>query len=601
MRIPALVLALLALLAATLLSAAPGLALDSAAPGNSTAPTGREMGFSASPSADVERRFLRLSGYFDWLQASGVRVGSLSPASVSDDGKDARSFFGPDVSLHVHGPGGIGGISLASRRDIPADALLLRVPADALLIFEPSLVAGIKLTPEHRLTLTDQVAIFLIQQRSDPSSKWYHFLHSLPEIFRTPIYFEAEEAADLTGTDAWYYFFSREKHISENFAEIRQALETRKASGRPVVIEPELFTRDAFRWALSVQWNYLFEFDLSRSPLEDAQLLKFMAPLAELFQPSNPFAGAELPASGEALADPDHQPEDGLEEAVENVACTLTLATDASRDPDSYSRLADVLAAVASLECRALRDIPAGSMLFRNYGKPNSNAVLMSEIGTAFSDNHADTVVVPMPKMSVSDIARTHPVFNFFPDNFLESMSSTTNEYSEFTVDWTGMPTEDPALMAYFRLWEMTPDERDRTLTDTEYAHAVTLRLLDGRPLSVENEIAVVKRLISYIGARQARYRADLDDEYASLDRIETDLAEAAVGDDLNLYHALMVKHSIFTLRSAEQLLLRVNSELLRQRLEQLQADPDNLEAPQPGLPKAPEAPPRTFSLRDDL
>nr|XP_020510872.1 actin-histidine N-methyltransferase [Labrus bergylta] len=145
------------------------------------------------------------------------------------------------------------GYGLKATRDIKAEELFLWVPRKMLMTVESAQnsVLGPLHSQDRILQAMENVtlAFHLLCERADPSSPWMPYIHSLPQEYDTPLYFQQEEVQLLLGTQAIQDVLSQYKNTARQYAYFYKLLQTHPAASKLPL--KDSFTFDDYRWAVS--------------------------------------------------------------------------------------------------------------------------------------------------------------------------------------------------------------------------------------------------------------------------------------------------------------------------------------------------------------
>merc|ERR1712196_761272 len=112
---------------------------------------------------------------------------------------------------------------------------------------------GVLLHNSPALSVTDQMALFLVSESVKARSIWKPYIDALPLAFTTPIYFSDAELALLKGTALSGFVRNRKERIEQVYRENLLPLCADNKDEFPVC-----FSVEKFKWALSVLWSRCF-------------------------------------------------------------------------------------------------------------------------------------------------------------------------------------------------------------------------------------------------------------------------------------------------------------------------------------------------------
>uniref|UniRef100_A0A8C5HEI6 protein-histidine N-methyltransferase n=1 Tax=Gouania willdenowi TaxID=441366 RepID=A0A8C5HEI6_GOUWI len=114
------------------------------------------------------------------------------------------------------------GYGLQATRDIKAEELFLWIPRKMLMTVESAQnsVLGPLYNQDRILQAMDNVtlALHLLCERGDPASFWLPYIHSLPQEYDTPLYYQQEDVQLLLGTQAMQDVLSQYKNTARQYA-----------------------------------------------------------------------------------------------------------------------------------------------------------------------------------------------------------------------------------------------------------------------------------------------------------------------------------------------------------------------------------------------
>lgn len=166
-----------------------------------------------------------MQALWSWAQAQGIQSEAIRPSEVAE---------------------GLG-LGLLTQRPLNQGEEILNVPEAAWINLTTVRNSNLGQICEGLKTWV-AIALFLIQESSNSSSKWRPYLDSLPKTLDSPLFWSDEELAELQGTQllgsvvGYFEFLQNEYNkLAEEVLEPNLKL-----------FDPELFTFDAFRWAFGI-------------------------------------------------------------------------------------------------------------------------------------------------------------------------------------------------------------------------------------------------------------------------------------------------------------------------------------------------------------
>ncbi|XP_028293182.1 actin-histidine N-methyltransferase [Gouania willdenowi] len=145
------------------------------------------------------------------------------------------------------------GYGLQATRDIKAEELFLWIPRKMLMTVESAQnsVLGPLYNQDRILQAMDNVtlALHLLCERGDPASFWLPYIHSLPQEYDTPLYYQQEDVQLLLGTQAMQDVLSQYKNTARQYAYFYKLVQTHPSASKLPL--KDSFTFDDYRWAVS--------------------------------------------------------------------------------------------------------------------------------------------------------------------------------------------------------------------------------------------------------------------------------------------------------------------------------------------------------------
>ncbi|XP_047467322.1 actin-histidine N-methyltransferase [Mugil cephalus] len=148
---------------------------------------------------------------------------------------------------------GTEGYGLRATKDIKAEELFLWIPRKMLMTVESAQnsVLGPLYSQDRILQAMGNVtlALHLLCERADPASFWLPYIHTLPQEYDTPLYYQQEDVQLLLGTQAVQDVLSQYKNTARQYAYFYKLVQTHPAASKLPL--KDSFTFDDYRWAVS--------------------------------------------------------------------------------------------------------------------------------------------------------------------------------------------------------------------------------------------------------------------------------------------------------------------------------------------------------------
>ncbi|KAM9786546.1 actin-histidine N-methyltransferase isoform X2 [Syngnathus typhle] len=177
------------------------------------------------------------------------------------------------------------GYGLQAKKDIKAEELFLCIPRKMMMTLESAQtsILGPLLRQDRILKAMGNVslALHLLCERANPTSRWLPYIRSLPQDYSTPLYYQPEEVQLLLGTQAIQDVFSQFKNTARQYAYFYKLLQTHPAAA--VLPLKDSFTFDDYRWAVSSVMTRQ-----NQIPTEDgSQITQALIPLWDMCNHTN--------------------------------------------------------------------------------------------------------------------------------------------------------------------------------------------------------------------------------------------------------------------------------------------------------------------------
>ncbi|KAF9624734.1 hypothetical protein IFM89_013272 [Coptis chinensis] len=367
-------------------------------------------------------------------------------------------------SLYVSHFPDAGGRGLSAARDLRKNEVILRVPKSALLTRESLTANDHKLTrcvQRHtRLSSTQILSVCLLAEMSKgKTSWWYPYLTQLPRHYDTLASFTEFETRALQVDGA---IWATERAISKAELDWEQVLPLM----RELELRPQLLTLKSWLWASATVSSRTMHV-----PWDDAGCL---CPVGDFFNYAAPGEDSCCSEDVETLGYP--MQNNSLCQDKEDVKQLDGRLTDAGfeEDVDAYCFYARV-------------DYWKGEQVLLSYGT-YTNLELLEHYGFHLNVNPNEKAFLPLE----SDIHS-----NSWPKDSLY-------------IQWDGRPSF--ALLSALRLWA-TPQNQRKSITHLAYS---------GLQLSAENEIVVMKWLVTNCNTFLDRLPSSIEQDVLLLDSIDS-------------------------------------------------------------------------------
>lgn len=182
----------------------------------------------AAPSKAAQASFLT------WLSKHNIAVPPVKAVDFVDSG--AGMMATADISSETK--------LVAVTRDLFLSSAMLNRTALA----EP-LAAISGLTPQYKLAL-----VLLTEAAKGPASFWHPYIDTLPAVYDTPIYWDAEEMSELKGSNLLPLTQARQQQLKANYDQVFGYV----FENFPAAVDKSVFTYERFQWAISTVWKYSF-------------------------------------------------------------------------------------------------------------------------------------------------------------------------------------------------------------------------------------------------------------------------------------------------------------------------------------------------------
>jgi hypothetical protein len=186
----------------------------------------------------------------DWIASRGVDVSRLAVA-VGDEG-------------------------LVAARPVAKGETLCSIPESAWITKSTAALNSTIGQYLDGLEAWVAVALFLMAERSDPSSPWQPYLSSLPAEIGSPLAWTEDDLQLLSGTQLLAAVESYQAFFRQRYDQ----LQTELFSKHRDVFSPEIFSYDAFLWAACTVRAR------SHAPLDGEEMA--LVPFADLVSDRNP-------------------------------------------------------------------------------------------------------------------------------------------------------------------------------------------------------------------------------------------------------------------------------------------------------------------------
>ncbi|XP_035024945.1 actin-histidine N-methyltransferase isoform X1 [Hippoglossus stenolepis] len=148
---------------------------------------------------------------------------------------------------------GTEGYGLRATMDIKAEELFLWIPRKMLMTVESAQnsVLGPLYSQDRILQAMGNVtlALHLLCERANTASQWLPYIHTLPQEYDTPLYYQQDEVELLLGTQAVQDVLSQYKNTARQYAYFYKLVQTHPAASKLAL--KDSFTFDDYRWAVS--------------------------------------------------------------------------------------------------------------------------------------------------------------------------------------------------------------------------------------------------------------------------------------------------------------------------------------------------------------
>lgn len=160
---------------------------------------------------------------WSWAQSQGIKSEAIRPCEVAV------------------------GLGLQAQRPVKQGEEVLNVPEAAWINL--TAVQNSNLGPVTQgLKTWVAIGLLLIQESSNPSSKWRPYLDTLPKTLDSPLFWSDEELAELEGTQLLGSVVGYFEFLQNEYNKLAEEVLEPNAT----LFNPEVFTFEAFRWAFGI-------------------------------------------------------------------------------------------------------------------------------------------------------------------------------------------------------------------------------------------------------------------------------------------------------------------------------------------------------------
>ncbi|XP_028994828.1 actin-histidine N-methyltransferase [Betta splendens] len=212
---------------------------------------------SATPSAGKEwEEYIQIRGLVEKIRKKQKGMSVVFEGSRDDYFPDLMSWAQKNGALcdgFTVANFGSEGYGLRATRDIKAEELFLWIPRKMLMTVESAQnsMLGLLYSQDRILQAMGNVtlALHLLCERADPASFWLPYIHSLPQEYDTPLYYQQDEVQLLLGTQAMQDVLNQYKNTARQYAYFYKLVQTHPTASKLPL--KDMFTFDDYRWAVS--------------------------------------------------------------------------------------------------------------------------------------------------------------------------------------------------------------------------------------------------------------------------------------------------------------------------------------------------------------
>ncbi|CAM6109617.1 unnamed protein product [Calypogeia fissa] len=415
---------------------------------------------SASASVvdqSTEQRVDQLDQLWTWMTQSGVVSGS--------GGSSNGVVVKPSLVKE--------GFGLVAQREVRKGEDLLQVPRGSWICLETVKQSAIGRFLEGQRPWV-ALALFLITERVNPSSKWLPYISSLPQILNSTLFWSDEELMELQGTQLLGSTLSFKEYVENEFQKVQKEVIAPNGS----VFDGKIFTFEAFLWAFGILRSRTF------APLTGDDLA--LVPLADLVNhgdvPDSNIPGWEL------------------------------------RKGTGFFGSKDLLIV------RAVSNFQAGEEILMEYGDNKGNGQLALDYGFV-EKRTGSSVAVQSTMRDTFTLTLEIPESDRFFDDKLDAaeLNGLSSSVSFDLVSGQGPPEQ---MITFLRL--MVIEGPDAFLLEALFRNAVWDHI--SLPVSKENEEGVCTAILDGCRAALAAYSTTIDEDIRLLEEgIEDPRLEMAV------------------------------------------------------------------------
>uniref|UniRef100_A0AAQ5ZY99 protein-histidine N-methyltransferase n=1 Tax=Amphiprion ocellaris TaxID=80972 RepID=A0AAQ5ZY99_AMPOC len=214
---------------------------------------------SAAPPAGKEwEEYIQIRGLVEKIRKKQKGMSIVFDGSREDYFPDLMSWAqenGASCDSFTVADFGPEGYGLRATRDIKAEELFLWIPRKMQMTVESAQnsVLGPLYGQDRILQAMGNVtlALHLLCERANPASSWLPYIHSLPQEYDTPLYYQQEDVQLLLGTQAVQDVLSQYKNTARQYAYTFTAhIHTTHPAASKLPLK-DSFTFDDYRWAVS--------------------------------------------------------------------------------------------------------------------------------------------------------------------------------------------------------------------------------------------------------------------------------------------------------------------------------------------------------------
>lgn len=212
---------------------------------------------SAAPSAGKEwEEYIQIRGLVEKIRKKQKGMSVVFDGDREDYFSDLMSWAqenGASCDGFTVANFGSEGYGLRATRDIKAEELFLWIPRRILMTVESAQnsILGPLYSQDRILQAMGNVtlALHLLCERADPASFWMPYIHSLPQDYDIPLYYQQEDVQLLLGTQAVQDVLSQYKNTARQYAYFYKLVQTHPAASKLPL--KDSFTFDDYRWAVA--------------------------------------------------------------------------------------------------------------------------------------------------------------------------------------------------------------------------------------------------------------------------------------------------------------------------------------------------------------